>query len=143
MSVHLTSLRKKKVVDTSTAATLGRVKGVLVDATASRLSGLLVAGGDTDGVIAFADILSLGDDAVTVRDASVLTPGDPASGLTLLSDAVKSRLLDEGGYERGRLKDLLADDDGRIVGVVSGERIHDVPLKGHGSYATVIAVRKT
>lgn len=135
-TIGLKSLRKQKVVDTSTAETIGRVTGVTIDTSTSAIAGVTIKGRHS-GVIPFPEVIGFTSDAVTVPDASVVV--EDVESLPTDSDAYRSRLLDDAGNELGKVEDLGVDEDGRIVWVSAGGTNHPGRLLGIGSYAVVIA----
>lgn len=136
MSISLKDLRKRKVVDTSTAETIGRVRDIHIDPAGPRVHAIQVKG-SRSGVVRFDDIEGIGPDAVTVGAAELVREDE--TGLPrALSDAVGARLLDDHGHEHGKVRDLSIDESGRIVGVSTAEATHAGTLLGIGSYAVVI-----
>ncbi len=133
--ISLKSLAKRKIVDTSTAETIGKVAGVVIDPSIQAVTHVVVKGGD-GGVIPFADLINVGPDAITVSAASVVIQDDP--DLPRAKDAFGTRLLDDAGTDLGTVDDLYMDDDGGIVAVQVGGTQHEQPLLGIGSYAVVI-----
>lgn len=128
-------LRKRKVVDTATAETIGRVAGVHIDASRSALRSLRLKGRHA-GHIPYADIISVGPDAVTVRSADVVVEEDDDAPSD--SDAIGSRVLDDAGYDLGTLKDLTAGQDGTVVSLSVDGSVIDCRVRGIGSYAVVV-----
>ena len=129
-------LRKRKVVDTSTAETIGRVAGVHLDASRSAVSSLRLKGRHA-GHIPYADVISVGPDAVTVRSADVVVEGDDAAPSD--ADAIGSRVLDDAGYDLGTLKDLTVDQDGTIASLSVDGSVVEGRIRGIGSYAVVVS----
>jgi sporulation protein YlmC with PRC-barrel domain len=136
MSTSLKSLRKRKIVDTSDASTIGRVKDICIDTSGPSVAAVVVKGADGDA-IAFGDLIAIGADALTVGDASVVAREAP--DLPRASDAYGTRVLDDAGRELGKVEDIQIEDDGRISGVVVGGVTHTGRLLGVGSYAVVVA----
>lgn len=130
----LRALRKRAVVDTSTADTLGRVKSVVIDPTVPTVVAVAVR----DGRMApFDRVEGIGPDAVTLPSADVLRESE--SQLPHDTDAYGSRVLDEAGVELGRLTDLHMGPDGRIVDVVVDGNPTGRTLMGIGSYAVIVS----
>lgn len=132
----LKDLRRRKVVDTSTAKTIGRVKDLRIDLSGPSVDAVVVKG-DLDGAIKRSDIIGFGPDAVTVASSAVVQPDE--STLPTASDAYGSRLLDESGRHLGKVKDLVMDDDGTIVSVVTDGDPVNRRMLGIGSYAVVVS----
>ncbi|WP_370326961.1 hypothetical protein [Euzebya sp.] len=136
MATSLKSLRKRKVVDTATAETIGRVRGVRIDPSGPSVIALEVKGA-VSGVVAFSEIIGIGPDAVTLPRAATVIEQDVDAPTD--ADAYGARLLDDGGREHGTVSDLVIDDDGRVIQVVAGDQTFDRTLLGIGSYAVVIS----
>lgn len=129
------ALRKRKVVDTATAETLGRVGGVHIDPSGPRVTSIALRG-RRGGRIPFDAIINVGPDAITVPGAAVVAEDpdpNPSDG-----DAVGSRLLDAGGHELGKVEDLHVDASGAITSITSDRGTHTGRLRGIGSYAVVV-----
>ncbi len=137
MTIHsLKNLRKRKVVDTGSAATIGHVGGFHIDPTGPSVTHVVLKGRG-GGTIAFTDLISVGPDALTVRSADVVDE-DGSSDLPQLSDGLRATLLDDSGTELGRVEDILMDDDGHVTGVTTSGTTHEGTLLGIGSYAVVV-----
>lgn len=134
-SIALKGLRKRPVVDTATAETIGRVRGVRIDPVRSAVIGILVRGGD-GGVVPLDQVQAIGQDAVTVPSASAMIADDETQPAD--TDAYGSRVLDEDGNELGKLTDLHITGDGAIHQVVIDGQAHDRPVMGIGSYAVIV-----
>lgn len=130
------SFRKRQVVDTSTAETIGRVVAVQVDPRTSRIIGFLVKG-SVSGALPLSATQGTGPDAITVASRTAVVADGPR-GVTD-ADARGSLVLDEGGTALGKLEDLLADPDGAVVAAVIDGQAIEVRLLGIGSYAVVVA----
>lgn len=134
--MNVKSLRKRKVVDISTAETIGRVKSVQINTGGPTVSGITMKGRGS-GRIDHTDVISYGPDAVTVRDASVVVDDD--GSLPDDADAIGSTLLDENGRRLGKVEDLTMGQDGSVVAVTADGQTHRRRLLGIGSYAVVIS----
>ena len=133
---NLKSLRKRKVVDTSTAETIGRVSSFQIDPTGPSVAGVVVKG-KPGGMVPFGDVIGFGPDAVTIPSAMVVIE-DPGA-LPTDDDARGSRLLDETGRRLGKVEDLTMDADGVIASVTADGVAYTARLLGIGSYAVVIS----
>lgn len=130
----LRALRKRPVVDTSTADTLSRIRSVVIDPTVPTVVAVAVR----DGRMApFDRIEGVGPDAITVPSADVLRQSD--SQLPHDTDAYGSRVLDDAGHELGKLTDLHMGPDGRIIDVIVDGQPTGRRLMGIGSYAVVVS----
>ncbi len=140
--MRLTECRKRSVLDTSTALTLGKVDGLVLDpATRSVVAVTVKCKGDADTLL-WGALQSFGPDAVTVAGQQALTEADEhVAGLRGKKHAaVGKRVLTDAGDEAGTLEDVEFDPaSGAITalltsaGEVAGER-----LLGIGSYAVVV-----
>lgn len=132
----------RKVLDTSSAVTVGKVSGFVVDPVERRVVAVTVKRkGDAD-VLRWSDLASFGPDAVTVPGESAFTVADErVQALSGKAGALlKKRVLTDAGDAAGTVVDVEFDpDDGRVVtlltseGDVAGER-----LRGVGSWAVVV-----
>lgn len=132
----LKAFRKRQVVDTSTAETIGRVTAVQVDPRTSRMIGFLVKG-DAKGALPLSATQGTGPDAITVASADAVQADGPRGATD--ADARGSLVLDEGGTALGEADDLLVDDDGAVVAVVIDGKPVTTRLLGIGGYAVVVA----
>jgi uncharacterized protein YrrD len=137
VSRSLKELRRRPVVDTSTAETIGRVEGAHLDPGHSRVMGFAVDG-RTDGVLPLSQVQAIGPDAVTVASQSAVR-SDEVTDLPLDGAVRGRRVLDDGGTELGTLDDVLMAEDGTIDTVVVDGVEHPTRLLGIGSYAVVVA----
>lgn len=133
---NLKSLRKRKVVDTATAETMGRVKSFQIDIPSASVAAVVVKG-KPGGMVPFSDVIGFGPDAVTVPNAGTLIENPEA--LPTDDDARGSRLLDETGRLLGKVDDLTMDETGRIVSVTADGVTYESQILGIGSYAVVIS----
>ncbi|MEE8601683.1 PRC-barrel domain-containing protein [Euzebya tangerina] len=134
--LSLKSLRKRKVVDTATAETIGRVRAFQIDLDTASVAAVVVKG-RPGGIVARTDVISFGPDAVTLPDSSVVIE-DPGA-LPTDDDARGSRLLDETGRRLGKVEDMTMDAGGAVVSVTADGVSYEARLLGIGSYAVVIS----
>ncbi|GAA4792059.1 PRC-barrel domain-containing protein [Streptomyces ziwulingensis] len=124
------------VVTLAEAAELGTVASLAVDAASGTVTHLRIRGGRRRGrtVLPWSAVHAVGPDAVLVRPADAADPAPPPH------DLLASRVLTEGGDERGQVRDAAFDPDtGRLVTVVTG--LDELPadrLLGLGDYALVV-----
>lgn len=142
--MRFSEARGRKVMSTSTAETVGRVDGFLVDAATRSVVGLHLkkTSGDAD-TVAWADLESFGVDAVTVPAADRLRPaaGQLAELGTKQRALLGKRLLDEGGNELGAVEDVEFDAASGAVTLLrtKTEEIAGARLRGVGGYAVVVS----
>jgi sporulation protein YlmC with PRC-barrel domain len=137
-----------KVVSSSTAETVAKVSGFVVDPATRSVVAVKVRKSQNGDLLRWSDLLAFGADAVTVTDASRIGDGGPAvQALTGKSHAILGkRVLTSGGDELGKVHDvdfdpetgtltslLLAKGGSREPADVAGAR-----LLGVGSYAVVV-----
>ena len=132
-----------KVVDTSSADTVGTVSGFLVEPSTHSIVALRVKKTETGEVIRWRDITAFGSEAVTVPRAGVVTDTD--AELEALGDKarelVKKRILTSAGDELGTVKDIEFDTETGALTTFLLDGAPDVSadrLIGVGSYAVVV-----
>lgn len=132
-----------KVVSTSSARTIAKVRTFVVDPGQQQVVALSLkeADGDRD-LLPWSKLTAFGRDAVTVPDDEALTAdaGDLADRLGKDHELVGKRVLTEGGDEVGTVDDVEFDDEsGAITTVLTDvEGIDGSRLLGVGSYAVVV-----
>ena len=132
-----------RVMSTSEAVTVGRVKSLVVDVPAARVVALQLRKTPGEGnLLTWEDMSAFGRDAITVEAGSVITvaTGDLVRLSDKQHDAIGKRVLTTEGVELGSVQDIDFDlADGSIVSVltetdeVAGSRLLDL-----GSYAIVV-----
>ncbi len=135
----------QKVVDTSSADTVGRVSGFLVDPSTHSVVALQVKKSDTGDVIRWRDVTAFGTEAVTISDVGVITDSD--AELAAISgkdhELLKKRVLSAAGDELGSVRDVDFDHETGVVTTLVLGDADDVDgdrLIGVGSYAVVVRV---
>ncbi len=141
--MRFSEARGHKVVDTSSAETVGTVSGFLVEPTSHSVIALRVKKAESGEVIRWRDITAFGSEAVTVPRAEVITGTDDE--LEALGDRarelVKKRVLTSAGDELGTVEDVDFDP---ATGVLTAFLLDGAPdvaadrLLGVGSYAAVV-----
>ncbi len=134
----------RKIVSTSTAETVGKVDDFVIDPNTRSVISLQVKKAENGSALDWPSITAVGDDAVTVADASVI--GEPVGRTVELTGkdhrAVGKRVLTTQGDEIGKVKDVDFDPaSGALTALRVDDR--DVPganLIGIGSYAVVVRV---
>jgi uncharacterized protein YrrD len=132
----------RKVVSTSTAETVGKIHGFVVDVRGPRVAALQLKKTDTGDILHWPDITAFGADAVTVADSSkIIEAGeDLAPLLDKRNHLLKKRVLTTVGDELGTVKDVEFDPaTGDVLSVHVGETsISGKSLIGIGHYAVVV-----
>jgi sporulation protein YlmC with PRC-barrel domain len=131
------------VVDKTSALTVGKVAGLVVDPKARRVVALGVKKSKGPGdTLLWDDAAAIGPDAVTVDSADRLTdpPSELAERAPIDVRLIGHRVLTDHGRDLGQVRDLEFDPaDGTVVTLmlkdvfVEGDR-----LLGIGSYAVVV-----
>lgn len=135
----------RKVVSTATAETVGKVDGFVVDPKERAVVALSLKKTDSGDTVMWSDIVGFGSDAVTVKDADVISEAsrrvDTLSGKD--HDLLGKRILSAVGDELGKVTDVDFDpESGKLTtlfatsGEIGGER-----LIGVGSYAVVVGAQ--
>lgn len=128
------------VISTETAESIGTVDGFVVDAAASTLTGIVVAG----EIIAWSTSEGIGEDAVTVSGEQPTRAPEgelEAAAASGAADPLGKMVLTEAGVDRGHVSDLVFDpSSGDIRRLVLGDdEVDGSRLLGVGSYAVVIS----
>ncbi|CAN5419136.1 hypothetical protein BH09ACT12_BH09ACT12_14690 [soil metagenome] len=139
-------LKGRKLVDTSSADSIGKVDGLLLDPASRTVAALEFKKTDHGSVVAWDDLTAVGADAVTVAGASVVTDpdGQLADLATKDGQVLKKRVLSDAGEDLGAVRDIDFDpQSGALVALVVGDKKHPgtvagARLLGVGSYAVVV-----
>lgn len=135
----------RAVVSTSTAQTVGRIDGFVVDPATGRVVALQLGSARSGDTLPWAAIKSFGVDAVTVDSPEAAVAADEwvAALRGKDHDLIGKRVLTTDGDEDGRIFDVDFDPGtGALVRLLLGDQGRDVAghrLVGVGSYAAVIA----
>lgn len=139
-------LKGRKLVDTSTADTAGKVDGFLLDPSSRSVVALEFKKTDHGSTVAWSDLTAVGADAVTVAGASVIVDaeGHLADLATKDGQVLKKRVLSDAGEDLGSVHDIDLDpQSGALLELIVGEKKHrhsvaGARLLGVGSYAVVV-----
>lgn len=131
-----------KVVDKSTATTVGQVRGFLVDPRSRSVAALRLKKTDRGNVLRWSDLTAFGIDAITIGDSAAITELDDEleAFRGKRRRLLKKRVLTTGGDELGEVADVEFDPDtGTLTTILlqDGEVAAD-RLVGIGSYAVVV-----
>jgi uncharacterized protein YrrD len=132
----------RKVVSTTTAASVGKIDEFVVDASGPSVVALGLKKTDSGDTLRWTDITAFGADAVTVESAERITAaGDDIAPLLEKSNHVLKKLvLSTAGDELGKVADVDFDPmTGQVTALIldTGE-IAAKRLIGIGSYAVVV-----
>lgn len=141
--MRFTDSRGRKVLDTSSATTVGKVDALLVDPAERRVVAVKVKRKGDDDVLLWPALTSFGPDAVTVGGEDAFSQADDRLD-ALASKAGRllgKRVLTDAGNEAGTVQDVEFDpEDGRVTVLVTTEGdVDGARLRGVGSWAVVVA----
>ncbi len=133
----------RKVVSTSTAATVGVVDGFVVDPDAGSVLALELRSASSGDILPWAAIQSFGADAVTVESPDAATAADESVAALRGKQhhLIGKRVLTTDGDEDGAVFDVDFDPETGAIIRLLGDEDRDVPgsrLVGVGSYAVVV-----
>lgn len=139
--MRFTEAKGRKIVSTSTAATVGKVSDFVVDPDRSSVVALRLkaSGGE---VLRWSDLSAFGTDAVTVSGPDKIT--DTTDDLARLTGRdhkiIGKRVLTVDGEELGQATDVIFDEQtGQVTAVVFADgNSASGRVVGIGSYAVVI-----
>ncbi len=142
--MRITEARRRPVVATGTATTIGHVDGFLIEAEAARITGLRIDGEGSATILPWDKLEAFGPDAVTVSGADVLRePADVAEQRRSHSDLdpIGKPAIEESGNGLGTVSDVDFDPaTGALRAVIT--EVYELPadkLLGLGSYAMVFS----
>ena len=141
--IRFREARKRDVVTTDDAETVGRIDRFVIDPGTHRISAVRLSKADGDRDFAsWSDIESFGRDAVTVRGSDVLrvADGPRETELTKHYEVLGKRVLSDGGRELGQVEGVEFDPaTGEVTALLTGsDQIAGERLRGIGSYAVVV-----
>ena len=139
-------LKGRKLVDTASADTVGKVDGFLLDPSTRSVVALEFKKTSHGSVVAWSDLTAVGADAVTIAAATVLGDHDDRQSDLATKDGqvLKKRVLSDAGEDLGSVHDIDLDPEtGALVELVVGPKkerhsIAGSRLLGVGSYAVVV-----
>jgi sporulation protein YlmC with PRC-barrel domain len=141
--MRFTEVRKRDVVATDDAETIGRIEHLVVDPTSHTVSALRLGKvkGD-DHYVSWSELGSFGQDVVTVPRAVVLRPADDEREENVRKETgiLGKRVLSDNGRDLGEVEDVEFDPEtGEVTTVITdAEQIAGERLRGIGSYAVVV-----
>ena len=142
-------IKGRKLVDTSTADTAGKVDGFLLDPATRSVAGLEFKKTASGSVVAWDDLTAVGADAVTVGGSGVVVDaeGRLADLATKDGQVLKKRVLSDAGEDLGNVRDIdFNPQSGALIGLVVGDKKHPINVAGSrllgvGSYAVVVTAQ--
>ena len=142
--IRFSAAKGRKVVSTSTAATVGQVHAFVVDPEADAVIALRLKKTANGDALKWSDITGFGEDAVTVTKAELITDADSkvAARSEKAHRVLGKRVLTVAGDELGEVDDVEFDPQ---TGAISALVLDDGELArgrlvGAGSYAVVVEV---
>lgn len=140
--MRFSEVKGRKVVDKSTANTVGQVRGFLVDPRSRSVAALRLKKTDRGNVLRWVDLTAFGIDAVTIRDSAAITETDDElkAFRGKRGRLLKKRVLTTGGDELGEVSDVEFDPGtGTLTTILlQDEEVAADRLVGIGSYAVVV-----
>ncbi|RLV51111.1 hypothetical protein D9V37_04110 [Nocardioides mangrovicus] len=137
-----TDVKGSKLVSTTTADTVGKVNGFLLDPASRRLVALQFKKTPQGKYARWGDLAGVGGDAVTIAETDKITDADDQLSGFVGKDheVLKKRVLSTEGDELGKVRDIEFDPDtGTLQAlVVDGNEVHASRLVGVGSWAVVV-----
>jgi uncharacterized protein YrrD len=131
----------RKIVSTSTAATVGKVSGFVVDPAVSSVVALQVKASSGE-VLRWSELTAFGTDAVTVsaQDKVAAATDDIARLSGKEHKIIGKRVLTVRGDEMGHAADVIFDEQtGRVTALaLSDGNSASCSIVGIGSYAVVV-----
>ncbi|MCZ7461940.1 PRC-barrel domain-containing protein [Streptomyces sp. WMMC940] len=140
----LSNAQGRTVVAVPTAERLGTVAALTLASSPPHVSAVrLKTRGRHDHVMAWSNVHSFGEDALTVRSAEVLRPENELGAeeeAHRSHDPLGKPVLVETGERMGTIEDLDFDErDGRLRALVTSEgEIPGDRLMGVGGYAVIV-----
>lgn len=141
--MRFSETKGRKVVATSTADTVGQVRGFLVDPASRSVVALRLKKSDHGDVLRWTSLTAVGADAITIGAAAAITDLDDdlralgGKGRRML----RKRVLTTAGFELGSVSDVEFDPGtGSLTAILLGAagEISADRLVGIGSYAVVV-----
>ena len=136
--MNAADIKGRAVISVATGARLGRVEDVLLDPTAPAIAAFRVSADGQEALIPFAQVQSLGSDAVMVPGDDVAqwaTTSSAAEGLVSFNALKHFKVVDEAGTFLGTPKSLaLEPGDGRLRQL----DVHKGGVLGMGGETTTI-----
>ena len=140
-----TEALRRDVVNTVSAETIGQLDGIVVDAGASRISGLVVGG----RIVEWGSAGGIGEDAVTVTCTGDELPepqsDDERAAVGGATDPISKPVITEAGFALGTVADLVFDAETGVIEqlVLADDTVAGERLMGVGSYAVVVSATET
>ncbi len=132
-----------KVVATSTAATVGKVKGFVVDPASRSVLAVRLRKTDQGDILTWSALTAFGADAVTVSAPDKIVADDEA--VAALSgkahEILGKRVLTTSGDELGEVRDVDFDlETGSVTSIVikDNDPVEGSRLVGIGAWAVVV-----
>lgn len=143
--MRFSEVRKRDVVTTDTAETVGRVDALLVDPSTRSVCAVRLAkiGKEASGEwLSWADVQAFGQDVVTVPSASVLreAKGDREGHMKKFAEILGKQVLDDAGFGQGDVDEVEFDPaTGAVTTLITAaHQIAGDRLLGIGSFAVVV-----
>lgn len=135
------TIKKSAVVSISDGAKLGHVDDVLFDLGGLRVAGLNISASGQRATLPFADIHSIGHDAITVPTNEVArwaTTNTALAGLPGLDQMGKLKVVNEAGTLLGTVHDVEIDPKS---GAITQVQAHKGGVLGVGGTTVTLAAK--
>jgi sporulation protein YlmC with PRC-barrel domain len=144
VTINLSELTGRSVLDISTALTIGKVSHAIIDPAEQAVVGFRIAktAGDAD-VLPWEALNGIGPDALTVASATDLRLPQTRSEKRAAEhdlDPIGSLIVSTSGDELGRIEEIEVDPDtGAVQTITSSDSTYPgTTIKGHGNYAFIV-----
>lgn len=143
--MRFSEVRKRDVVTTDTAETIGRIDALIVDPSSRSVGAVRLAKVDRDAAgdhVSWSDLQAFGQDVVTVATAAVLrAPDGPREAdFKKVGAIVGKQVLDDAGFGLGDVDEVEFDPaTGAVTTIITkAHQIAGERLLGIGTFAVVV-----
>lgn len=142
--IRFKEARKRDVVTTDDAETIGRVDTFLIDPATQHIMSLRLSKvKGAERFLSWRDVTSFGRDVVTVANDRALRQADGPreEGDRKEFDVLGKLVLTDAGRELGEVEDVEFDpEDGRVHALLTkSDEVAGDRIRGIGSYAVVVS----
>jgi sporulation protein YlmC with PRC-barrel domain len=138
----LSQTTMRRVFTTGTAFTIGQIEDLIVDPRSRAIVALRLHGARNGDTLHWADIITVGPDAITVASADAVRDAEGRTAELLAGDyhIMGKRLITEVGDDVGRVLDVDFDPRSGSVRalVTTAGRVDGGRLLACGSYAAIV-----
>ncbi len=143
MTINISNLYGRDVLDVATAKTVGKIRCAIIDAPSGKVNALVLDKTLNDAeILSWSDIKSIGPDAITVESVDVFRAAGKGEERAAKGDLdpVGKRVLTDAGEEVGELSDIVVDEESGTVehAIVGDGQVGGQGILGSGNYAVVV-----